>query len=108
MGENPEAVDAAGISVAGMRYSAVLIGGIFTGMAGTYLAIAQNAAFVSDMSAGQGYIALAAMIFGKWRPGLAFGACLIFGLLDTIAIRMQGVVIPGIKSVQLFRPYRIF
>ena len=109
VGENPEAVDAAGISVTGMRYSAVLIGGIFTGIAGTYLAIAQNAAFVSDMSAGQGYIALAAMIFGKWRPGLAFGACLIFGLLDTIAIRMQGFIIPGIGQmpVQLIQalPY---
>jgi general nucleoside transport system permease protein len=99
VGENPTAVDTAGISVPWLRYRAVLIGGMLTGLAGTYLSIAQNASFVRDMSAGQGYIALAAMIFGKWRPFTAFGACLIFGLLDAIAIRLQGVEIPGIGEV---------
>ena len=81
VGEAPAAVDAAGISVAWLRYRALLICGVFTGIAGTYLAIAQNANFSRDMSAGQGYIALAALIFGKWRPIPAFGACLMFGLL---------------------------
>ncbi len=99
VGENPLAVDTAGLSVTWLRYRAVLIAGLLTGIAGTYLAISQNASFVRDMTAGQGYIALAAMIFGKWRPFPAFGACLMFGLLDAVAIRLQGVVVPGIGEV---------
>jgi len=99
VGENPTAVDTAGISVTWLRYRAVLICGVLTGIAGTYLSIAHNASFVRDMTAGQGYIALAAMIFGKWRPWPAFGACLMFGLLDAIAIRLQGVHVPGIGEV---------
>lgn len=99
VGENPAAVDTAGISVVWLRYRAVMICGILTGLAGTYLAIAQNAGFSRDMTAGQGYIALAALIFGKWRPWPAFGACLIFGLLDAVSIRMQGVEVPGIGQV---------
>lgn len=99
VGENPEAVDTAGISVAFLRYRAVALCGLLTGIAGTYIAIAQNAGFNRDMTAGQGYIALAAMIFGKWRPFPALGACLMFGLLDAIAIRLQGVPLPGIGEV---------
>jgi general nucleoside transport system permease protein len=99
VGEMPLAVDAAGISVAGLRYRAVLLCGLFTGLAGAYLSIAQNAGFSRDMTAGQGFIALAAIIFGKWRPFPAFGACLIFGLLDAIAIRLQGMRIPGVGEV---------
>ena len=99
VGENPKAVDTAGISVAWLRYRAVLICGLLTGIAGTYLSIANNAAFVRDMTAGQGYIALAALIFGKWRPWTAFGACLLFGLLNAVAIRLQGVPIPGVGEV---------
>jgi general nucleoside transport system permease protein len=99
VGEMPLAVDAAGISVAGLRYRAVLLCGLFTGLAGAYISIAQNAAFGRDMTAGQGFIALAAIIFGKWRAFPAFGACLIFGLLDAVAIRVQGVRIPGVGEV---------
>jgi simple sugar transport system permease protein len=99
VGENPQAVDTAGISVTWLRYRAVMIGGLLTGTAGTYLAIAQNAGFSRDMTAGQGYIALAAMIFGKWRAYPALGACLMFGLLDAIAIRLQGVHVAGIGEV---------
>ncbi len=109
VGENPQAVDTAGISVAWLRYRAVLICGLLTGIAGTYLAIAQNASFVRDMTAGQGYIALAALIFGKWKPWHALGACLMFGLLDAVAIRMQGVSVQliGEMPVQLIQtmPY---
>ena len=99
VGENPLAVDTAGISVTFLRYRAVLVCGLLCGMGGTYIAIAQNAAFIRDMTAGQGYIALAAMIFGKWRPLPAMGACLMFGLLDAVAIRLQGVEIAGIGQV---------
>lgn len=101
VGENPQAVDTAGLSVAWLRYRAVLICGLLTGIAGAYLSIAQNAGFVRDMTAGQGYIALAALIFGKWRPYQALGACLMFGLLDAIAIRLQGVVVPVIGEVPI-------
>lgn len=99
VGENPLALDTAGVSVAGMRYKAVIVCGILCGFAGTYLAIAQNAAFAREMTAGQGYIALAAMIFGKWRPVPAMLACLMFGFLDAMAIRLQGVELPGIGEV---------
>jgi general nucleoside transport system permease protein len=109
VGEMPLAVDAAGISVAWLRYRAVLLCGLFAGLAGSYLAVAQNAGFSRDMTAGQGFIALAAIIFGKWRPFPAFGACLMFGLLDAVAIRLQGLKVPGIGEVpvQLFQalPY---
>jgi simple sugar transport system permease protein len=99
VGEEPKVVDTAGISVAALRYRAVIIGGALCGCAGTYLAIAQNASFARDMTAGQGFIGLAAMIFGKWRPWPAFAACLLFGFLDAIAIRLQGVEVAGIGKV---------
>ena len=99
VGEMPLAVDSAGISVAWLRYRAMLLCGLFAGLAGAYLSIAQNAGFGRDMTAGQGFIALAAIIFGKWRPFPAFGACLIFGLLDAVAIRLQGVKVPGVGEV---------
>lgn len=99
VGEKPEAADTAGISVAWLRYRAVLLCGLLTGFAGAYLSTAQNAAFTRDMTAGQGFIALAAMIFGKWRPWPTLGACLLFGLLDAIAIRLQGVKIFGTIQV---------
>lgn len=99
VGENPKAVDTAGISVAFLRYRAVIIAGVLCGIGGTYLSIAQNASFVREMSAGQGYIALAAMIFGKWRPFPAMMACLMFGFLDAVSIRLQGVIVPGIGEV---------
>jgi len=109
VGEMPLAVDAAGISVGWLRYRAVLLCGLFAGLAGSYISIAQNAGFSRDMTAGQGFIALAAIIFGKWRPFPAFGACLMFGLLDAVAIRLQGLTVPGIGEVpvQLFQalPY---
>lgn len=99
VGENPLAVDTAGISVSRLRFMAVMLCGALCGVAGTYLAIAQNAAFVREMTAGQGYIALAAMIFGKWRPLPALLACLMFGFLDAVAIRLQGIEIAGIGEV---------
>ncbi len=90
VGENPEAVDTAGISVAGMRYRAVLLCGALCGVAGAYLATAQSAAFIKDMTAGKGFIALAALVFGKWRPVPTLLACLLFGFLEAVAARVQG------------------
>ncbi|MDT3380329.1 ABC transporter permease [Labrys portucalensis] len=96
VGENPQAVDTAGISVAWLRYRAVLICGLLTGIAGAYLSTADSAAFVSNMTGGRGYMGLAALIFAKWRPWPALGACLLFGLLDAISIRMgSGFVVAG-------------
>ncbi len=99
VGENPLAVDTAGISVSWLRYRAVLCAGALCGVGGAYLSTAQNASFVREMSAGMGYIALAAMIFGKWRPVPAMLACLLFGFLDAIAARLQGVKVPGIGEI---------
>ncbi|WPZ35175.1 ABC transporter permease [Thalassobaculum sp. OXR-137] len=96
VGESPSAVDTAGISVTFLRYRALLFTGALCGIAGAYLSTAQSAAFVRDMTAGKGYIALAALIFGKWRPVPALMACLLFGFLDAVATRLQGVEIPGI------------
>lgn len=99
VGENPAAVDTAGISVTWLRYRAVIICGLLCGMAGAYLATAQGAGFVKDMTAGKGYIALAALIFAKWRPVQAMFACLLFGFLDAAAIRLQGQSLPLIGDV---------
>ncbi len=109
VGENPKAVDTAGISVNFLRYRAILIGGVLTGIGGTYISIAQNASFIRDMSAGQGYIALAAMIFGKWKPIPAMFSCFLFGFLEALSMRLQGVTVPllGEVPVQLIQasPY---
>ena len=101
VGENPAAVDTAGVSVVGLRYAAVMICGVLCGLAGAYLATALSAGFVKEMSAGRGFIALAALIFAKWRPWYALGACLLFGFLQTVGFRgdqigaMVGMNIPS-------------
>jgi len=94
VGEMPKAVDSAGISVSWLRYRTVIIAGILCGIAGAYLSTGQGAGFVREMSAGKGYIALAAVIFGKWRPYPAFFACLMFGFLEAASARLQGVELP--------------
>ena len=99
VGENPHMVDAAGVSVKGLRYAALTLNGMLSGLAGSYLVLAQSASFAPNMTAGRGYMALAAMIFGNWRPVPALGACLLFGFLDAAAIRLQGVKLPGIGEV---------
>lgn len=104
VGENPAAVDTAGISVTFLRYRAVIMCGLLCGLAGSYLAIAQSSGFIKDMTAGRGYIALAALIFAKWKPVNALYACLLFGFLDAMAIRLQGQQVPGIGEV----PVQVF
>lgn len=96
VGENPAAVDTAGVSVVGLRYAAVVICGLLCGIAGAYLATALQAGFVKDMTAGRGFIALAALIFAKWRPWHAMSACLLFGFLQAIALRYQNIDIGGV------------
>jgi len=91
VGENPAAVDTAVVSVVGLRYAAVAIAGILCGIAGAYLATALQAGFVKDMTAGRGFIALAALIFAKWRPWQAMWATLLFGFLQAIALRYQNI-----------------
>lgn len=102
-GENPDAAEAAGVSVNRIRYAAMTISGILCGVAGTYLATAASSGFVRDMTAGKGYLALAALIFGKWRPHRTLVACLLFAFADALAARIQGVPLPliGVVPVQL-------
>ena len=96
VGENPAAVDTAGVSVVGMRFAAVAICGVLCGIAGAYLATALQAGFVKDMTAGRGFIALAALIFAKWRPWHALWATLLFGFLQAIALRYQNIDLAGV------------
>jgi len=91
VGENPGAVDTAGVSVVRLRYAAVLIAGVLCGIAGAYLSTAMAAGFNREMTAGKGFIALAALIFAKWRPWPALAACLLFGALEAIGIRYQDI-----------------
>ena len=109
VGENPAAVDTAGLSVSALRYQALMIGGVLCGLSGAYLSIAHNAAFIRDMSAGKGYLALAALIFGKWRPVPTLIACLLFAFADAIRVRLQGTALPliGVIPVQFIQvlPY---
>ncbi|WP_108396042.1 ABC transporter permease [Devosia submarina] len=97
VGENPKAVDTAGISVVALRYQAVIITGLLCGLAGAYFSIAQGSGFGNNMTAGKGYIALAALIFAKWKPVPAMFTCLLFGFLDALQIRLQSARLGGIE-----------
>ncbi|MBM2886641.1 ABC transporter permease [Chromobacterium phragmitis] len=99
VGENPHAADTAGISVAKVRYTALLWGGVLCGMAGTYLSVYQTGSFIKEMTAGKGFLALAALIFGKWRPVPAVIGCLLFAFADAIQIRLEGVALPVIGQI---------
>ena len=109
VGESPDAVDTAGISVSVTRYRALVMSGVLCGVSGAYLSIAHHASFIRDMSAGKGYLALAALIFGQWRPWPTLGACLLFAFADVVQARLQGTPLPlvGVVPVQLIQaiPY---
>jgi general nucleoside transport system permease protein len=104
VGENPEAALAAGVSVSRMRYAGVLISGALAALGGAYLSIGQSSLFTRNMTAGRGFIALAALIFGKWDPVGALVACLFFGFAEAVADRMQGTVDIPNQFIQLI-PY---
>jgi len=95
-GENPEAADTAGVRVARIRYTAVLLSGALAAIGGAYLSTGQSSLFTRNMTAGRGFIALAALIFGKWRPVQTMLACLLFGFAEAVAIQMQGVI-PNVR-----------
>ena len=97
VGEAPEAVDTAGISVYVLRYKAVLICGVLCGLAGAYMSTGLQPFFGKEMTAGRGYIALAALIFAKWRPWPAMWSCLLFGFLQAVALRFQSLSLGGVK-----------
>jgi ABC-type uncharacterized transport system permease subunit len=99
VGENPEAADAAGVRVAQMRYWGVLLSGVLAGIGGAYLSIGQSSLFTRNMTSGRGFIALAALIFGKWKPVQTMLACLLFGLTEAITIQMQGVRLPSGENI---------
>ncbi|MEQ1763551.1 MAG: ABC transporter permease [Pyrinomonadaceae bacterium] len=92
VGENPAAADSAGVDVYKLRYTAVIISGILAAAGGAYLSIGQGSFFTKGMSAGRGYIALAALILAKWKPIPVLLACLFFGFTESLAIQLQGVV----------------
>ncbi len=89
VGEHPKAADTVGISVYGVRYAAVITSGILAALGGAFLSIGFVGSFSENMTSGRGFIALAAVIFGKWRPGWAFAACLLFGFGFALAIPLQ-------------------
>ena len=102
VGENPEAADTAGINVYKMRYYGVWFSGLLAGLGGAFLSIAHGSSYVRDLSAGRGFIALAALIFGKFRPGLTLIGCMLFGIADAFQIRVQGVIPVPTQIVQMF------
>jgi ABC-type uncharacterized transport system permease subunit len=105
-GEHPEALDAAGVRVNRVRWVAVLVSGALTGMGGASLSIFLSSSFSRNMTAGRGFMALAALIFGKWRPLPTALACLLFGFADALQIRLQGVGSIPVQFIQIL-PYLV-
>lgn len=104
VGENPEAADTAGINVYKMRYYGVWISGLMAGLGGAFLSIAHGSSYVRDISAGRGFIALAALIFGRFSPKTTLFGCMLFGIADALQIRVQSVVPIPVQFVQMI-PY---
>jgi simple sugar transport system permease protein len=98
-GENPHAADAAGVSVARTRYLAMLVCGVLCSFSGAYLSIVQSGFFLRDMSAGAGYLALTALVFGNWRPLHTVLGCLMFGFFGAVQIQIEGVDLPLVGRI---------
>jgi len=89
VGENPRAADSAGVSVATIRFEAVILGGAMMGLAGAFLSMAQFNAFTFGVISGRGWIAIALVVFGRWDPWRCAGAALLFGAIDALQLRLQ-------------------
>jgi general nucleoside transport system permease protein len=98
-GENPHAADAAGVNVERTRYIAMFVAGVLCSFSGAYLSVVQSGFFLRDMSAGAGYLALTALVFGNWRPVYTALGCLMFGFFTAVQIQMEGVDLPGIGRI---------
>jgi simple sugar transport system permease protein len=99
VGENPHAADAAGVNVELTRFMAMLTAGVLCSLSGAYLSIVQSGFFLRDMSAGNGYLALTALVFGNWRPVYTALGCLMFGFFAALQVQIEGVVFPVIGKV---------
>jgi ABC-type uncharacterized transport system permease subunit len=99
VGENPEAADTAGVKVLRMRYTGVIISGVLAAAGGAYLSTGQSSLFTRSMTAGQGFIALAALIFAKWRPVQTMLTCLFFGFMQAVTIQIQGAIKIGGEDI---------
>jgi ABC-type uncharacterized transport system permease subunit len=91
VGENPAAADAAGVNVVRLRYTAVILSGILAAAGGAYLSTGQSSLFTRGMTAGRGFIALAALILAKWRPIQVLIACLFFGFTEALTIPLANI-----------------
>jgi len=100
-GENPAAADSAGVKVIRLRYTAVVISGVLAAAGGAYLSIGQSSLFTRNMTAGRGYIALAALILAKWRPWQTLFACLFFGLTEALTIQLGNLKLPSGETVPI-------
>lgn len=101
-GENPAALSTQGVNFKWLRWRAVVEGGVITGLGGVYLSLCQGSGYVREMSAGRGFIALAALIFGAWKPIPTFIACVFFAFTDAIQIQLQGKQWAGIAVPNQF------
>jgi general nucleoside transport system permease protein len=107
VGEHPKAADTVGIKVLATRYKAVILGGVFAGIGGAYFTLDAVGSFSKDMSGGRGFIALAAMLVGRYSPIGAFGAALIFGFSDQLATSLQLLRVPVPSELLLTAPYLV-
>ncbi|WP_426103990.1 ABC transporter permease [Massilia sp. TSP1-1-2] len=98
-GENPHAADAAGVNVQRTRYLAMLIAGVLCAFSGAYVSIVQSGFFLKDMTAGAGYLALTAMVFGNWRPLYTALGCLMFGFFGALQVQLEGVDLPVVGTI---------
>jgi simple sugar transport system permease protein len=105
VGEHPRAADTVGISVRGIRWSAVLAGGIFGGLGGSFFTLASTGSFTKEFTVGNGFIALAAVIMGRWHPVLASIMCLFFGFVTQMASQLQTLETPMPSQFLLILPY---
>jgi simple sugar transport system permease protein len=105
VGENPEAADSLGVSVAGVRYFTIVLGGTLSGMAGASLSIALLNVFQQNMTSGLGFIAVALVYFGAWRPWGVLGGALLFSLVNSLQLWIQVLGIPVPSDIAVMMPY---